>query len=412
MRTTWAVAGILLLAGCSARSEPEPGSENRGGTGGNPNGGTGALSGIDAGAGSGNSAPPVSSSGKGGLGGGALGESGQGGATLGLAGDAGGPAESAGASGIGSACGRVSLTAGSLSPRWEVVAYNSCVGDDQGFTDEYHSIWSDGANRVWIAVWIKPLSPPVSRALIRWEDGDWYSEISGCQANVVTIHGITKSNRWFTGCGGLPLRSDGGFWDPVKGGPDATRVWVNSATDVWTCCEASASDGSFSASHWNGSSWTAVPLPSLDYKGGALWSSGPHDVWIADKDVLHWNGTTWQTFNQPDVQGWQGVWGDGANVWAVGRGSGSEIARYNGVDFEALSTSAVLPEGMTIKAAWGSAPNDVWFVGLQGAVVHWNGTSLERESTGLNTDLLGVWGAGGVLWVSGTQETLMKRTLD
>ena len=67
---------------------------------------------------------------------------------------------------------------------------------------------------------------------------------------------------------------------------------------------------------------------------------------------------------------------------------------------------------MELEGVWGRAPDDVWFVGLHGAVVHWNGTSLERESTGLSTNLMGVWGAGGVLWVVGSQETLMKRTLD
>ncbi len=91
--------------------------------------------------------------------------------------------------------------------------------------------------------------------------------------------------------------------------------------------------------------------------------------------------TTWLTLSQPDVQGWRGVWSDGSAVWAVGRGSGSEIARWNGTDFEALSTSTLLPEGMELEGVWSKAPNDVWFVGLHGAVVHWDGTRLEREST-------------------------------
>lgn len=52
---------------------------------------------------------------------------------------------------------------------------------------------------------------------------------------------------------------------------------VLSAIDVWSCCAPSGSKGVV-ASHWDGVSWTSLPLPASNYRGGTLWSSGAKDA--------------------------------------------------------------------------------------------------------------------------------------
>jgi hypothetical protein len=94
----------------------------------------------------------------------------------------------------------------------------------------------------------------------------------------------------------------------------------------------------------------------------------------------------WQNAGaQPGTPSFYGVWAPNPNVpifWVVG-----SDAHVWSLD----ATSAPVLNGQTILAnqpfgslfdVWGSAPNDVWAVGDEGAVVHFNGTTWTFVETG------------------------------
>jgi hypothetical protein len=58
---------------------------------------------------------------------------------------------------------------------------------------------------------------------------------------------------------------------------------------------------------------------------------------------------------------------------------------------------------VTLVGVWGSDPSNVWAVGLQGTIVHWDGRAWTSVSSGTTYDLYSVWGtAPDDVWAVGT----------
>lgn len=81
-------------------------------------------------------------------------------------------------------------------------------------------------------------------------------------------------------------------------------------------------------------------------------------------------------------------------------GNDSMVRRQAGGDFEAVETGIQ----KNIYGMWGSGPKDLWAVGAQGLLVHWDGGgwTLQANPVGSNDDLRGVYGADkSHVWVVG-----------
>ncbi|UCG88037.1 MAG: Ig-like domain-containing protein, partial [Gemmatimonadota bacterium] len=100
-----------------------------------------------------------------------------------------------------------------------------------------------------------------------------------------------------------------------------------------------------------------------------------------------WSAVTSGTFDAL-----HGLWGASpTDVFAVG-GNGS-ILHYDGTAWSAdpsVTTSDVLFD------VWGASSADVYAVGAAGTVLHFDGTSWSAMSSGTSESLHGVWGASGV----------------
>jgi len=100
----------------------------------------------------------------------------------------------------------------------------------------------------------------------------------------------------------------------------------------------------------------------------------------------------------PKAIGLNSVWGIAADdVWAVG--IEGAILHHDGTYW------AAVPSGVTssLKGVWGAASNDVWAVGDQ-ALLHWNGTVW--TSTPITINLRAVWGSSSNdVWVAGANST-------
>ncbi len=55
------------------------------------------------------------------------------------------------------------------------------------------------------------------------------------------------------------------------------------------------------------------------------------------------------------------------------------------------------PQGNELRGVWSSGPGDVWAVGMNGTIIHWDGTSWASAPSGTTNNLYGVWGAGAIL---------------
>ncbi len=63
---------------------------------------------------------------------------------------------------------------------------------------------------------------------------------------------------------------------------------------------------------------------------------------------------------------------------------------------------------VAFTAVWGSSKDDVWIVGTQGAILHWNGTSFTTTPSGTKNALFAVSGTGpNDVWAVGSRETVL-----
>jgi hypothetical protein len=101
-----------------------------------------------------------------------------------------------------------------------------------------------------------------------------------------------------------------------------------------------------------------------------------------------WVPGTWQPVPSGTPNGLTAVWGSSStDVWAVGRQG--TIVHWNGDSWSLFSSGTTA----ALDAVWGSAANDVWAVGTGGTIVHWNGTSWSRSFSGTTDQLSSLWGS-------------------
>jgi len=90
------------------------------------------------------------------------------------------------------------------------------------------------------------------------------------------------------------------------------------------------------------------------------------------------SGTTW-TLN--------GVWGTSStDVFAVGENG--TVLHYNGAIWDSMDSGVLV----ALNDVWGSSSTDVFSVGQNGVICHYDGTGWSEMSSGTNRHLRGVWG--------------------
>ncbi|MEM9191908.1 MAG: hypothetical protein AAGF12_22235 [Myxococcota bacterium] len=203
--------------------------------------------------------------------------------------------------------------------------------------------------------------------------------------------------------------TEGGTIDPWAPQLSATEdtgwllsVWGPSPDDLYAVGGRFSAPSEGEAVRFDGTSWTPVdfgmPVPLLNW----VYGFGPNDVTVVGDDgaVLHWDGARWTRQSAPtDEQLW-GVWGAAPNdLWAVGgRGfpdSEATILRFDGTEWTRFETPMLMRAGVrAFFKVWGTSADNLYIVGQNGVVLHWNGSELVEELVGTAEDLISLWGTG------------------
>jgi hypothetical protein len=266
----------------------------------------------------------------------------------------------------------------------------------------FHAAWGFGPDDVWLGG---------LGALLHW-DGKALRPVKlearepHALTEVISIWGAARDDVWMTTGNNDTVRHfDGQRWSaadpplPSMGG----ALWGFARDDVWSCCNDGGAASWQAASHWNGSSWTPVPISV----GGELqlrhvWGARPNDLWLAGQGglVVHGDGERWKVVPSGVKQDIHAIWGSGpGDVW-FGGGDGV-LLHWNGGSFTQV------PSGSTqnIAALWGTGPAEVWAIGGGGLgssapMRHWDGKSW-TVTPGTEV-LMAAWGAGpGNVWAAG-----------
>ena len=187
------------------------------------------------------------------------------------------------------------------------------------------SVWGPSASDVWAV--------SDSGEVVHYDGTSWSSDASQTNVWLKAIWGTSASDVWAGGDHAL-LHYDGSRWTKVSSEVQVFGLWGTSRSDVW-----SVGSPEFLL-HYDGSTWSSMesgfgppPIPTGYYSQPlAVWGSSPSNVWIAGKDVgpvddtccakmAHYNGTSWSDVplpaNTPFIIA---LWGSSASdVWAASR---------------------------------------------------------------------------------------------
>ena len=250
--------------------------------------------------------------------------------------------------------------------------------------------------------------------------GNFLSDVSVVSANDIwAVGGSSRGSRV-----GSPLIEhwNGSSWSivpatqPPSSVASLSGVSALSANDVWAV--GSSVIGSAASKtlveHWDGSTWTVVPSPSLDNIGPYpannqlvdVVAIAPNDVWAVgtattivagEALTLHWDGTQWTIVPNPGMNprfydaNLLGITAVGSNnIWAVGQITTSVerkfIANWNGTSWTSVASPPFPTNVEFLEGVSAISATDIWAVGTftisdpegspyQNAIVHWNGTS-------------------------------------
>ena len=207
---------------------------------------------------------------------------------------------------------------------------------------------------------------------------------------------------------GSPALAAGGWTATSISGAAGDNVALNGAfartsTDAWVVGQQFGPAGAAApppvSYHWNGSTWSPVPVPALGAAGGltAVSASSATDAWAVGFEVLaprhrqavleHWNGSAWSR-DTTDAVATSSATLTGVvdlsttNAWAIA--GGDALAHWDGTawSFATFPDLDFTPSsGQAISA---SSASDVWVVGstlntttfaLIPEAEHFNGTT-------------------------------------
>jgi len=165
-----------------------------------------------------------------------------------------------------------------------------------------------------------------------------------------------------------------GSWAPLPMNPGQTykAMWAAPSGDVFLV----GPNGN--VGRWNGTSWTeGMSGPSFN----AVWGTSANDVYAVGTaaSIYHYDGAVWSPVTNPGSGVYTAVFGAGGEVFAAG----ASIVHGSGAAFTATTS----PIAFTVRGLWGSADDDMFAVGDNGTVIHWDGvawTQMQASTSTLN----------------------------
>ncbi len=185
----------------------------------------------------------------------------------------------------------------------------------------------------------------------------------------------------------------GDDWRSVSGAPSLLSVidvWAFSTTDVWFL------DGGPTVHRYDGSSWSTLETPSTGGLG-CIFALSQSEVWLcAGTEVLYYDGTAFTATNVTTPTGLDGftdLWASSQmDIWGVG--DDGIVAHYDGSQW--TGTIAGSPFKSSI---WGSGPSDVYALSTFD-LIHYDGSTWSEIDLDAGANDGQVWGTSASdVWV-------------
>ncbi len=204
-----------------------------------------------------------------------------------------------------------------------------------------------------------------------------------------------------------------GHWN----GTEWTEVWREEYRDIeglW----GSGSDDVFAVGgldpgeslvlHFDGESWTEMPMPEHQAKLYTVFGFAPNDVYAAGLAgiIMHYDGIRWKVLSEAPAD-----WDSITDIWgpspqSVYFAAQEGVWRWDGTSMTRLFHWG--PQRINHGAMAGSGPDNLFTVGTHGSITHHDGSSWTVMESGVSSLLTGVWTSGPEnAYASGAKETLL-----
>jgi hypothetical protein len=216
----------------------------------------------------------------------------------------------------------------------------------------------------------------VGGTILRWNGSAWNLAASPTGVVINDFTMVSDQAGWAVGDGGAILRWNGSIWVGARHPSPFTATRLRSIDMLSPA--AGWAVGAHTIGHWNGVAWTNM-TSSHNLNDVSMVSST--DGWAvggagSSGATLHWNGLTWTAAPNPARFELRSVsMLSPTDGWAVGRVDWTNecdggILRWDGVSWALVSSAC------GINAVDAVSTNDVWIVGDQGQIAHWDGSQL------------------------------------
>ena len=294
-------------------------------------------------------------------------------------------------------------------------------------------VWAGGATDVWTG--------GAAGFVAHWDGASWTQMTAGTgKINGIWLDEVAMTAYLASDAGTITSCYPAVFtqgWvcgnHSVAGNPNLKAVWGFSGADVWF----GGTGGTIL--HWNEQLVTTFPVPTTATVT-SIWGLAADDVWAAtDSDlVLHWDGTAWSATSVPGGgntgTNWRVVAGTAADdVWLTGMtcyaaykagGCISAFSRWNGTGWSANLAMNAPSDPTFTTSAWSGGRADLWAASPgpypellpltltpqdPRPIMHWDGSTWSRSSSGSRSEIFGISGRAGDLWAVGAAGTVLHR---
>jgi len=138
--------------------------------------------------------------------------------------------------------------------------------------------------------------------------------------------------------------------------------------NIWVVGNIETESGEYNAAHWNGSKWELLGIYSNTLDLNSIFYFSDDDIWVTSYCLpYHWDGSEWTQYHLQNM----------------------------GLD-------------ACVGTAWGgTSSSNMYFVGLEGSIVHYDGSSFTKMESGTDVDLVDIWGIDeNNIWVCGYTQTV------
>ena len=269
-----------------------------------------------------------------------------------------------------------------------------------------YGLWGSGANDVFVLGHTGSVVKGGydDMKILHYDGSNWSDGMdSGVLDRLRGIWGSGPGDVFAVGNNGAIAHYDGAGWSAMENPEDRTTqrelnaVWGRTGGDVYA-----AGDGG-TILHYDSISWSKETSPTTEHLYG-LWGDPSGSLVYAvgsTGTILQYTGTNWVKMASGVKAQLTGVWGlaGGAEVFAVGAPEADSsgdvrytILRFDGTGWSAMATATVVPGKGKLRAVWGSSGADVFAVGDDGVILHYDGNNWDLMASGSTADLYGVWG--------------------